>query len=363
MMVGGADAGRGAGGRRRARRRERRGAVPGDAGGRVRGGCGVAATAIAMALPWNAWLGVATVPGGVVRRARRGGGAIAIEPGARTRAVGRGRRSARRRCRATRRGRRARVDRRRSAAWQRRRRGTSARRDGAALRHARSRAVAGPSAWMAWNAHAHGSALHFIARVTRVPAGHRRGGRAARSTSCSRTRARSSSRPPRSPCSARAGRSRASGQPRASRALALASGSRARRSWRSSCGATCTTARRRITPRARWRDLVDARRHGRRRGGDVAERLVPRAAGRRGGRAAALAGLAWCASLPARWADVARAQRRRAARGARSRGGSTCARGTCLTSRSRRARSSTSRCSPRGEPRSAPPCSRAPRPR
>jgi hypothetical protein len=122
----------------------------------------ITATAIAMALPWNAWLGVATVPegwfGAIVAAA-----AIAMDrPDARPWAAmallvaalsryeawpacallvalclmralarapsGPGRARAELAC--------------------------------AAL------AAAGPLAWMAWNAHAHGSALHFVARVT-----------------------------------------------------------------------------------------------------------------------------------------------------------------------------------------------------
>jgi len=120
----------------------------------------IAATAVAMTLPWNLWLGVATVPEGwagalvaaaaiamPVEKARPWAAAallvaslsryeawpacavlagLCIWKAARGRATGR--RSTELLC--------AQV------------------------------AVAGPLAWMLWNAHAHGSALHFLARVT-----------------------------------------------------------------------------------------------------------------------------------------------------------------------------------------------------
>jgi hypothetical protein len=119
----------------------------------------LAATALAMALPYSAWLGVSTVPEGWFG-ALVGAAAIA-----------------------------ARVDRARPWAagallaaslsryeawpacgvaallctW------TAVRRDRLSWRRElvwALVAVAGPLAWMAWNAHAHGSAFHFVARVT-----------------------------------------------------------------------------------------------------------------------------------------------------------------------------------------------------
>jgi hypothetical protein len=126
---------------------------------RVPRGTALVATAVAMALPWNAWLGVATVPEGWVG-AIVGAALVAMaEPRARGWAAAAllvaslSRYESWPACavlaplclwRATRGGGAVR----REAAW-------------AAV------AVAGPIAWMAWNAHAHGSALHFVARVTR----------------------------------------------------------------------------------------------------------------------------------------------------------------------------------------------------
>ena len=122
-----------------------------------------AATVLAMALPWNAWLGVATVPeapaaallGGALLamndEAFRAGAApwaaVALVAASLSRyeawpacavfaafAIVRSTRAPR-------------AERTKLWLW-------------AAL------AVAGPLAWMAWNAHAHGSAFHFVARVT-----------------------------------------------------------------------------------------------------------------------------------------------------------------------------------------------------
>jgi hypothetical protein len=117
----------------------------------------IAATAVAMALPWNAWLGVATVPegwsGALVAAA-----VIAMgRPGARPWAAAAllaaslSRYEAWPACLAM-------------AAlclWCARRDGTWQRDLGCA-----AVAVAGPAAWMAWNAWAHGSPLHFVTRVT-----------------------------------------------------------------------------------------------------------------------------------------------------------------------------------------------------
>jgi hypothetical protein len=138
----------------------------------VRRWAAVAATAIAMALPWNAWLGVATVPEGwfgalvaaaaitMDREDARPWAAaalltaalsryeawpvcallvaLALWRAARPRPVGRERPDV--------------VDR-------------AGARPGRAIASALL-AAAGPAAWLAWNAHAHGSALHFVARVT-----------------------------------------------------------------------------------------------------------------------------------------------------------------------------------------------------
>lgn len=120
----------------------------------------IAATAVAMTLPWNAWLGVATVPEGWAG-ALVAAGAIAMPvenarpwaavalllaslsryeawPACAVMAVfcvwGA------------------------AAAWPREGRRTAI---ACALV-----ASAGPAAWMLWNLHAHGSALHFLARVT-----------------------------------------------------------------------------------------------------------------------------------------------------------------------------------------------------
>jgi len=115
------------------------------------------ATAVAMALPWNAWLGVATVPegwtGAVVGASVIAMAADEARPWA---AAGLLLASLSR-----------------YEAWPaaaalvvlsltRLAKGGSRRRE---LSSALIAAL-GPLAWMAWNAHAHGSALHFVSRVT-----------------------------------------------------------------------------------------------------------------------------------------------------------------------------------------------------
>jgi hypothetical protein len=135
----------------------------------VRRGAAIVATAVAMALPWNAWLGVATVPegwfgplvaGAVIAMGHddeAGGGAS----GGRARAwaacallaASLSRYEAWPAC-AVMAG---------LCAWRVVRGQARARR--AELGYA-AVAVAGPVAWMAWNARAHGSALHFLARVS-----------------------------------------------------------------------------------------------------------------------------------------------------------------------------------------------------
>lgn len=119
------------------------------------------ATAIAMALPWNAWLAVATVPegwagaltaaGALSMRSRRGRpwGAAALL------AASLSRYEAWPACAVM-------------AALCVRGLTHEARRGAPVWREARAAllAVAGPLAWMVWNAHAHGSPLHFLARVS-----------------------------------------------------------------------------------------------------------------------------------------------------------------------------------------------------
>jgi hypothetical protein len=124
-------------------------------------GCsrGVAAIAVAATtlLPWNAWLGVATVPEGWTG-ALVAAGAIAMGSD----------RAAPWAVAALLAGSLSRYE-----AWPacafaashhawRAARGVGTRRDFLCALVA----VAGPIAWMAWNAHAHGSAFHFLARVT-----------------------------------------------------------------------------------------------------------------------------------------------------------------------------------------------------
>jgi hypothetical protein len=127
---------------------------------RVPRGAALAAGAIAVALPWNAWLGVATVPDGWTG-ALLAAGAIAMgQERARpwsAAAVGiaaLSRYEAWPACAVFT----------LACAWPRR---------SHASRRPRGRdaacavfALAGPLLWMAWNAHAHGSPFHFIARVT-----------------------------------------------------------------------------------------------------------------------------------------------------------------------------------------------------
>jgi hypothetical protein len=125
----------------------------------------VAAVAVAMALPWNAWLGVATVPegwiGAIVAAAVIAMPHVGAKPWAAAGllAASLSRYEAWPACavlmllcvrEALRASRPASADR---ARWQR---------DVVCALVA----GAGPVAWMAWNAHAHGSALHFVARVT-----------------------------------------------------------------------------------------------------------------------------------------------------------------------------------------------------
>ena len=113
--------------------------------------------AVAMALPWSAWLGVATVPEAMTA-ALVSGGAIAM---------------ASKRARIAAGGALLAAALSRYEAWP-----ACAVAAGvcaaAALRHPEERrdaaiggglACAGPLAWMAWNAHAHGSPIHFLARV------------------------------------------------------------------------------------------------------------------------------------------------------------------------------------------------------
>jgi hypothetical protein len=139
----------------------------------------VIATAIALAVPWNAWLGVATVPDGWTG-ALIGAATVSMAAGAEADAGrgerGRGRPAAAAALLA------ASLSRYEAwpvcavfAAWcvvgaigcppgfeaRERSRGTRRQQVTCALV-----AIAGPLLWMAWNAHAHGSAFHFVARVT-----------------------------------------------------------------------------------------------------------------------------------------------------------------------------------------------------
>jgi hypothetical protein len=131
------------------------------------------ATAIGMALPWNAWLGVATVPEGWTAALVAGAviamvderalpwaaaGLLAASlsryeawPACAVFAVCGGLRAVRGGRDAARRGRVASAP------------GTTRASLGLACALV---ALAGPAAWMAWNAHAHGSPLHFITRVS-----------------------------------------------------------------------------------------------------------------------------------------------------------------------------------------------------
>jgi hypothetical protein len=129
----------------------------------------LAAAGIAMALPWNAWLGVAAVPEGwfgalvaaaavamPLPRARPWAAAALL-------AASLSRYEAWPACAAM-----AGL-----CAWSAARSARAARTGDAAARADARRdvacalvAAAGPVAWMAWNAHAHADALHFVARVT-----------------------------------------------------------------------------------------------------------------------------------------------------------------------------------------------------
>ena len=123
----------------------------------VRRGSAVAASVVALALPWNAWLGAATVPegwsGALVAGALIAAGLPAVHGWAALALLA------------------ASLSRYEvwpasvvfaGACYVKARRGGEAR--GSAIAAA-AVAMAGPAAWMAWNAHAHGSAVHFLARV------------------------------------------------------------------------------------------------------------------------------------------------------------------------------------------------------
>jgi hypothetical protein len=125
-----------------------------------------AATVITMALPWNAWLGVATVPDGWAGALVAAGVIAMIEPRARPWAAAAvlvaslsryeawpGAAALAAFC-----GVRAARDA-RSAAGS----GSASLRRNVACALV---ALAGPAIWMAWNAHAHGSAFHFVTRVS-----------------------------------------------------------------------------------------------------------------------------------------------------------------------------------------------------
>jgi hypothetical protein len=129
-------------------------------------GIAIVATAVAMLLPWNAWLGVATVPEGWAG-AVGAAGVIAM-----------GRDASRPWCA----GALLAASLSRYEAWPacavlaaaciaqavraRTRGGQGA--TGVVVRHVlwAALAIAGPALWMAWNAHAHGSPTHFVTRVT-----------------------------------------------------------------------------------------------------------------------------------------------------------------------------------------------------
>jgi hypothetical protein len=258
----------------------------------VRRGAAIVATAIAMAVPWNAWLGVATVPegwfGAVVAGAiiamgdedARPWAAAGLLVGALSRyeawpacAVMVG-----------------------LCAWQ----ATRGERRRRAIAYALVAAV-GPLAWMAWNAHAHGSPLHFVARVTTFR--HTIG--AADIPLADKLLAYPRALVEETPEVALLGVVGLAGL--ASAAL------RAR--WRWAAGATLA-----ILAGLVWGDVHDgAPTHHPARalavtwwvlvgmGVDAVNTLGGRlAASRRAlvAGAAALAGLAWCAWLPARWADA-----------------------------------------------------------
>ncbi len=124
------------------------------------------ATVIGMALPWNAWLGVATVPEGWIAALVAGAVIAMVEEralpwaAAGLLAASLSRYEAWPACAvfALRCGHHAARGRRDAS-------GADATRAGFRLGCAVV-ALAGPAAWMTWNAHAHGSALHFITRVS-----------------------------------------------------------------------------------------------------------------------------------------------------------------------------------------------------
>jgi hypothetical protein len=123
---------------------------------RVPRGAALGASAIAAALPWNAWLGVATVPDGWTG-ALLAAGAIAMgQSRARPWAAAALGVAALSRYEAW----PACVVFAVACAWPRPAR--DRRHDAACA----ALALAGPLLWMAWNAHAHGSPFHFVARVT-----------------------------------------------------------------------------------------------------------------------------------------------------------------------------------------------------
>jgi len=115
----------------------------------------LAATAVAMALPWNAWLGVATVPEAWTGALAGAAMVAMVEPRARAWACG-----------ALLAASLSRYETWPACAV------LAALCATAAMRGHRARnlvlgllAIAGPLLWMLWNAHAHGSPLHFLARV------------------------------------------------------------------------------------------------------------------------------------------------------------------------------------------------------
>ncbi|MDP9034030.1 MAG: hypothetical protein M3O50_04440 [Myxococcota bacterium] len=128
---------------------------------RVRRGAAIIATAAALGLPWNAWLGVATVPEGWAG-ALTAAGAIAMatqraQPWAGAALLGAAlcRYEAWPACAIM-----AAL-----CSWQAL---DAARARRSVWHHARCAllATAGPISWMAWNEYAHGSALHFLSRVS-----------------------------------------------------------------------------------------------------------------------------------------------------------------------------------------------------
>jgi hypothetical protein len=121
------------------------------------------ATAVAMALPWNAWLGVAPVPEGWAGAVGAAGiiamGSDAARPlcAAALLVAALSRYEAWPACAVLAAACAAGAVR----AWRRRNPAEAWRRAASA-----ALALAGPVVWMAWNAHAHGSPFHFVARVT-----------------------------------------------------------------------------------------------------------------------------------------------------------------------------------------------------